>query len=287
MLRSVKILVYVLVISLSVSALVFFTVIYPHRPYAKILLYHSVVNNDNNPDPIIGIKLFNRQVDHLIRHGYKTVFLSDIVRRYKEKRPVPDNWVVLTFDGGYDDFYHKVYPILKKHNLKATLFVITSEIGEEGSVSWSELLEMKNSRLIEIGSHSHKHLPPTCIGLSEAKKEKSVSKAILEKQLGIPVRAYAYPYGAINDQVKDLVKETGYDCAVGIAYRLGECKLKDVYNLRRVYVSEFSRYPFMFRFMLSGYYVPTRGLALRVLNIKAPRDVGDCSDWHRENRDIS
>jgi hypothetical protein len=56
-------------------------------------------------------------------------------------------------------------------------------------------------------------------------------------------------------------------------YRWGEFADDDVFNLRRVYVSKVSAMPGMFRFMLSGYYVPTRALLLRALNVKAPRDA--------------
>jgi hypothetical protein len=57
-------------------------------------------------------------------------------------------------------------------------------------------------------------------------------------------------------------------------YRWGEFDDNDALNVRRVYVSESARFPLMFGFMLSGYYVPARALILRMLNIKAPRETG-------------
>jgi hypothetical protein len=65
----------------------------------------------------------------------------------------------------------------------------------------------------------------------------------------------------------------GYRGAVGTVDRRGEFKTHDVFNLRRVYVSHVSALLLMSRFMLAGYYVPTRGLILRALTIKVPRDV--------------
>ena len=83
---------------------------------------------------------------------------------------------------------------------------------------------------------------------------------------------FNYPFGAVNDSIEKVVKEAGYEAAVGTAYRKGEFGNRDVYVLKRVFVSKISKYPLVFRFMLSGYYVPTRELILRILNIKVPRD---------------
>lgn len=264
----------VLFVIMLTSFLVF---IHPYQPYAKILLYHSVSDqNDNRDSTAISIDLFKRQMDYLSKHNYQPVFLDTIIQRYEEGKKVPAKWVVITFDAWYDDFYHNVYPILKRYNFKATLFVITSSI-EEGGVAWEQLRQMKDSGLVEIGSHSHEHLSAFCSSLSEVNNDIVKSKAVLEKKLRVKSLVYAYPYGALNGQVRELVERAGYKGAVGITYRRGEFKLNDIYNLRRIYVSGDSRFPLVFRFMLSGYYVPIRGLALRLLNIKAPRDAYNCS----------
>jgi len=258
-----------------IAAATFLIFIYPRQPLVKILLYHSISNGAGKDIPAISTGLFGRQMRYFAENGYKTVFLKDVVLMHKQGQKITRKLVVLTFDGGYSDFYQNAYPILKKYKLKAVLFVSTCCIGKD-SISWEHLREMKNSGLIEIGSHSHNHLVPTCISLPEAFQEKVISKDILEKGLGERVVSYAYPYGAINRRVRELVQKSGYECAVGIVYRWGEFKIKDVYNLRRIYVSRVSELPFMFRFMLSGYYVPVRALMLRVFNIKSPRDAAKC-----------
>jgi len=262
-------------ICLTFAIVVFFLFIYPNQPLAKVFLYHSVTNQEVNDQPDIGVKLFERQLDYLSKHGYETVFLSTVAYKYNVEKKVPANWVVLTFDGGNEDFYTNVYPLLKKYKMKATLFVVTSLIGD-AFVTWDQLKEMKASGLVEIGSHSQNHLAATCASLEEIKKDTIGSKAILEEHLGGKVLVYAYPFGAVNAQAEAVAKAAGYTGAVGIAYRLWEFKLNDVYNMHRIYVCEQARFPLMFRFMLSGYYVPTREFALRVLNIKTPRDAADC-----------
>jgi peptidoglycan/xylan/chitin deacetylase (PgdA/CDA1 family) len=277
--RLVRILSFVSIGLFVVMLSLFLIFVYPNRPIAKILMYHSVTDGTYHSGPDISIDLFKRQLDHLKQHGYEPVFLKTIIQRHNNHKTIPPRWVALTFDGGYDDFYTHVYPLLRKYNVKATVFPVVSSIESEGFVTWAQLKEMEESGLVEIGSHSFNHLPATCLSVADAKEEKELSKAFLDKRLKVAVVSYAYPYGAVNDQAEKLVKDAGYEGAVGITYRLGEFKLQDVFNLRRIYVGEYSGIPLMFRFMLSGYYVPTRGLILRIINIKAPRDVGDCRAW--------
>jgi peptidoglycan/xylan/chitin deacetylase (PgdA/CDA1 family) len=169
--------------------------------------------------------------------------------------------------------------VLRQQRLKATLFVIVADVGVEGGLTWDHLRELSASGLVEIGSHSWDHIADECLSLAEAREEKARSKAVLEANLGFKVVSYAYPYGAFSPRAKRLLQEEGYRGSVGTVYRWGEFEHDDVFNVRRVYVSGYSRLPLMFRFMLSGYYVPTRSLILRVLNIKTPRNIG-CTPAH-------
>ena len=251
-------------------------VIHATKPRATVLMYHSVAEDgaSGTGAPSIGTTAFRRQMNFVATHGYETVFVRDIIARYEAKAPVPAHWLTLTFDGGYGDFYTNAYPVLRDQGLKATLFVIVADVGAEGGLSWDQLREVSASGLVEIGSHSWDHVADECLSPDEARREKARSKTVLETQLGVPVTSYAYPYGAFSERARRLLQETGYRGAAGTVYRSGEFAHDDVFNLRRVYVSESSRFPLMFPFMLSGYYVPARALILRALNVKTPREIG-------------
>ena len=58
---------------------------------------------------------------------------------------------------------------------------------------------------------------PTKQYLAWPKGEIAGSKEILERNLGIQVKAFAYPYGLHNESVRDVVKETGYEAAFTVS----------------------------------------------------------------------
>jgi peptidoglycan/xylan/chitin deacetylase (PgdA/CDA1 family) len=265
-----------LALGVAIAALWAFALVRGRRPAATVLMYHSVTDEATGDEPSITRTLFAQQMAFIASHGYETVFVKDVVARYETKTPVPARWLALTFDGGDPGFYTSVYPVLRRLGLKATLYVIVGEVGRPGALTWDRLREMSTSGLVAIDSHSWDHVADECRAPEEARREKALSKSVLEANLGVRVVTYAYPYGAFTNRAKRLLREEGYRGAVGTVYRRGEFDDgdDDVFNLRRVYVSGVSRLPLMFRFMLSGYYVPTRSMLLRVLDIRTPRDIG-------------
>ena len=88
---------------------------------------------------------------------------------------------------------------------------------EYAPCSWSQLREMANSGLMEIGSHTATH--PVLAGLTDGESwhELTVSRAQIEEGLGRKVSSFCFPNGKPGDyrasQVQQ-VRDAGYDCAV-------------------------------------------------------------------------
>jgi peptidoglycan/xylan/chitin deacetylase (PgdA/CDA1 family) len=157
--------------------------------------------------------------------------LSLIARRYTTVFPgenVP-NGICLTFDDGYFDFYHYVFPLLQKYHLKALLAVPTAYIMESTTLSapqrlslthaqiyenafshapfctYEELREMVSSGYVRIASHSTNHLNLTDEGI-DLEEELITSKALLEEKLGVKIDSFVLPYGKYNASVITLAK---------------------------------------------------------------------------------
>ena len=55
-----------------------------------------------------------------------TIFFSDLTHLSDYQKPI-----LLTFDDGYDGNYTNLFPLLQEYNMKATIFVVSDEIGNE------------------------------------------------------------------------------------------------------------------------------------------------------------
>ncbi len=186
-----------------------------------IIMFHYVeyvkdVNDYIRRSLTIDPYTFEQQLISLRDNGYKTYFVKEIPDIFAKKVAYTPKSVVLTFDDGYEDFYTDVFPLLKKYQMKATLYIISDFIGRYQFLKVDQIKELAASGLVEIGAHTLDHVYLKSISSLVAQEQIIQSKKDLEKMLGIEVKTFAYPYGAFEKETLDLVKEASYSAAVSV-----------------------------------------------------------------------
>ncbi|MCX5700703.1 MAG: polysaccharide deacetylase family protein [Candidatus Omnitrophica bacterium] len=220
-----------------------------------VITYHSIAAIADEDDRLTVLpKSFNRQMQFLKDHKYNVISLERLGELIKSKK-APDKTIAITFDDGFKDNYLYAYPVLKRLNFPATIFIIVDKVGSSGKrLTWEEIKEMQGSGLITFGSHTLSHPYLTEIN-SEAELKRQIfdSKKILEQKLGVPVDVFCYPSGRFNAHIKDLVVQAGYKFAVGTT--LGKRFSNfDPYLIKRVRISASSDNLIDFWARVSGYY---------------------------------
>lgn len=81
---------------------------------------------------------FDRQVAVLQEHC-SLIDTADLERYRLERKPLPPNPAMLTFDDGYRDCLTVALPILKKHHAKAVFFIPTGFMGERRLFWWERI----------------------------------------------------------------------------------------------------------------------------------------------------
>jgi peptidoglycan/xylan/chitin deacetylase (PgdA/CDA1 family) len=171
---------------------------------------------------------------------------------------------VLTFDDGFHDFYTTAYPVLRRHDFSATVFLPTTFIGNERNhfkaracMTWNEVRELEKAG-IEFGSHTATHPKLYELGFGQILSELETSKKTIEDELGKPVCSFAYPYafpGADHAFVKkfvELLKTAGYE--FGATTKIGRFRQDDdLFTLKRLPVNSCDD-PKLFRAKLEGGY---------------------------------
>lgn len=222
-----------------------------------ILMYHSVNPNALSKNHLaVSVEAFERQMHFLKSHHYNVMTLKSITALIKAKKDFLLRTVAITFDDGYKDVYTYAFPILKKYNLPATIFIIVNEVGrlQGDRLSWDEIKEMQASGIIVIGSHAMG--PEPLINLKsekEIKYEIFESKKVLEQNLGSQVEAFSYPEGRFNDKIKEFVIAAGYKLAV-TTNPGKKFPNDDIFSLKRLRISSTSDNLIVFWIESSGYY---------------------------------
>jgi peptidoglycan/xylan/chitin deacetylase (PgdA/CDA1 family)/glycosyltransferase involved in cell wall biosynthesis len=150
--------------------------------------------------------------------GWRTAMIA--------KTPLPGKPVLITFDDGYLDFATYAWPLLKRYGFSATVFIVADFVGKTNRwdsifdygedlplLNWKQI-EQLHAEGVEFGSHTLSHRPLTSLSVAEIIREGSQSRAIMERELGIPITTFAYPYGDLDPLVQYLIGTCGYDVAV-------------------------------------------------------------------------
>jgi peptidoglycan/xylan/chitin deacetylase (PgdA/CDA1 family) len=204
----------------------------PGRPAVRvpILMYHYIRVNPDPRDRVgFGLSVtpadFARQMDWLAAAGYHTVDFDDLRGYLLGHGTLPGRPVVLTFDDGYRDLYTAAFPVLRAHRYKAVAYVPSGFVNSPVSITSEQVLEM-DANGIQIGAHSVSHADLTRLSPTDLVHEVRDSRAELEALLGHPVLDFCYPYGRVNDAVRQMVEAAGYQTATttqpGIFHAAGD-----------------------------------------------------------------
>ena len=187
-----------------------------------ILCYHRI-----GPRPNLMVmprETFAGQMEYLAENGYNVIRLADLPDFLSGKRALPPRAVVLSFDDGHISTYQHAYPILRKHGFAATFFVYSDFLGGGEAMTWAQINEMTQSGLIDIQSHSKSHAN-LIVRLTQENDQRyrervdtemRVPRDTIERNAGVKVTHYAFPYGDANQVVLERLVQTGHQLGLTV-----------------------------------------------------------------------
>ena len=298
-----------------------------HKGKVIILTYHRVVPRQELTDQwiqagmYVDTHVFEQQM-RFLREQFHVVSLQEVLEQWKGGEwDRTKRYCVVTFDDGWLDNYRYAYPILRKFDLPATIFLPTDFVGtnewfwpekvaycvkemtgnggacskkgatlkrvlniddretrlacvsesarrnfadqvierckhigpemisgligalsqelgivlpgERCIVNWDEVARMAENR-ISFGSHSCSHRILTHLSMEDVKSELEVSQQLLKSRSKNYVPVFCYPNGNNDSRIQALVKECGYQAAVGVRPGFEGERPGQMFELRRV-----------------------------------------------------
>ncbi len=201
-----------------------------------ILCYHNIPSQ----------RSFEAQMAYIRDCGLTVIDLKDVISWIRQRKPLEQPAIVLTFDDCYTAQFTNALPVLTQFGYPATFFPVSGRLGHR--LNWdgatgkaglplmgrAELLELRQ-RGFSVGCHSRTH--PKLSDISPELQEIEIrgSKQDIEDILGEEVWCFSYPYGNCTAAAVNTVKNSGFLAAVSV--RVGAVRLNDdPFTLKRLCV---------------------------------------------------
>ncbi len=187
---------------------------------------------------IVNEQLFANDLEFLARNDYITIDADTLLRHLQGKEKAPERSIVITFDDGAQNLYFVAYPLLKKFNKEAVVFIAPRFHKQAGDIdnhtlaplSWEQIREMYESGVFDFQSHTmeHRYIPrwPEFVELAGAdpkligaltgqplgmEEDFRLSREIIEQKLNNKVCHLAFPKFFGNDGAIKIGRKAGYE----------------------------------------------------------------------------
>lgn len=192
----------------------------------SILCYHAIDPDWRSPLSVPPNE-FEPQAAWLARHR-RILGVEEAAARLARSGRLERGRAALTFDDGFGSVFRHAFPVLMRHRLPATVFLVARTLTPEGSpVDWvddppswpvqaltvDEVREMQRAG-IGFGSHSYAHHDLTTLSEDECERDLRGSRELLEDLLEARVTLLAYPRGLHDERVRRASARAGFAYAL-------------------------------------------------------------------------
>ncbi len=218
-----------------------------------VLNYHDILEEEEKVPPFDRIAVNKQHLDEhfawLKKNNYHVISIQDLLDISQGQKNMPSKAVILTFDDGYQSFYTRAMPLLKKYKYPATLAVVGTWLeqqnvpGVKPLMTPAQIREVMASGLVEVASHTydlHHGIPSNPQGnqqsavtsrlysaeYDEYENDESYRKRIfaevdksserLFQLLGKRPRVMVWPYGEYNAIALQAAKLAGMPLTMGL-----------------------------------------------------------------------
>lgn len=224
-----------------------------------VLTYHRITTDNakrryyRNKSLAMAESKFEQEMRWLKRNGYHTISTSEFADWRLEGAFLPKKSVLITIDDGFYETYHVAYPILRKYNLKATVFIIGSKTKKRTAkfndrVWWDRFMGRDTIREvteeypnIEFQSHTYNmHHKVKGRGVVTRWSRKRID-ADFKKNERYGFTAFAYPFGHTSANVIASLNDNP-DIRIAFGYLMYQpaTRKSPRYNIPRFKISGFT-----------------------------------------------
>ncbi len=197
-----------------------------------LILSYGDISPTESSKTVVSLDTLKEDVAFLSDAGYVFVNSEDLIAYKQGRTTLPEKAVWLTFDDGFESVYTLVYPFFQEQGIKGDVFVVGSysdlysgNLSEKdgGYLSYTQLKELSDSGLFQIGNHTYAlHEKKGIDGRKGVKQlrgedDESYRKMLMEDVLTLQnrlnetiykdSRVFSYPFGEYTTFSEEILRD--------------------------------------------------------------------------------
>lgn len=193
------------------------------RPAVVVYCYHSIANDKWRFT--VSLENIKKQIDSALQCA-QSLSGEELYQYLNGKLIIDSPRFLVTFDDGYRDIITTV-DYFREKNVKPIVFVLSrpENANRTEMETNKELLSYENVRHLahcgwDIGCHSATHADFSRLSADDIRCEITDAKRDIEKNIGLPVKYFAYPKGQYTREIVDEVRNSGFQLGFTVEHNL-------------------------------------------------------------------
>lgn len=161
---------------------------------------------------------FEKQMAYLKKNDFQVISLDQLYSFFQFKENLHKKSVLLIIDSTDQSIYDHAFPILRKYQFPAAIFIIPDQVGKKKMLNWEQIARMSENRIqIQCRIQNDVYRFPsdsTFYGYFQ-KLSKAVEQAagIMDKNLDKRCGFFLYPPGNHNSLIVHILQKEGFQGA--------------------------------------------------------------------------
>ncbi len=168
-----------------------------------VLSYHAITNSGGHERTITAGE-FETHLKYLQKKKFTAIKFHDFKKIAAFQQPMPARPILLTIAGSADT-YETAFPLLQKYGMTGIFLVQTDALHES-----IPMIKMLHANGMEIGSYAHTGRKLNLLLPDEVRHEILHSAELLRDTIHSDVMTIAYPFGYVNESIKEIVRNAGF-----------------------------------------------------------------------------
>ncbi len=222
-----------------------------HHHFGVTAYTYYSVDDTNNPDSSISKPHFSSHLSDIRNNGYKALSAEEVFEQLQNHHTSRAGQILLTFEGGYQNFYDQAWPILKDNNYPVTIFIPVDNVGAPDYMDWDTLKDLSKNNNVTLGINGCSYI--SLINLSENELRDCINRSIgnFQDNMGYRPRYFSVPYGIYDETTLNVLNEYDFDLIFGQHSGIIDLKTEETVLPRFPMTSQFAE-PERFRMLAEG-----------------------------------